>query len=185
MNPFALEHGKAAYRADIALYGLAVVILAGALARAGPSVSRTEIAAVALAGLAAWTLVEYALHRFVLHGVDPFRRWHALHHDRPMALICTPTILSATLFLTLVFLPALLFGGRWRAGALTLGLLAGYLAYTITHHATHHWHGGNAWFRQRKRWHALHHHGEKPACFGVTSGFWDHVFGTAAPAARR
>ncbi len=184
MNLFALEHSKAAYRADIALYGFAVALLAVALLRAGPDVGRIEIAAVALAGLAGWTLVEYVLHRFVLHGIAPFRRWHALHHERPMALICTPTILSASLFLVLVFLPALILGGRWRAGALTLGLLAGYLAYTLTHHGTHHWRSRNAWFNQRKRWHALHHHGDRPACFGVTTGFWDRVFGTAGRARR-
>lgn len=184
MNLFALEHGRAAYLADIALYGIAVALLGAALTQAGPDVPRREIVAVALAGVALWSLVEYALHRFVLHGIEPFRRWHGLHHDRPMALICTPTILSASLFVVLVFLPALLLGGRWRAGALTLGLLTGYLAYTVTHHATHHWHGRSAWLRKRKRWHALHHHDRSPACFGVTTGFWDRVFGTAGRARR-
>ncbi len=30
-----------------------------------------------------------------------------------------------------------------------------------------------------KRRHALHHHYDETANFGVTSGFWDHVFRTA------
>jgi cyclopropane-fatty-acyl-phospholipid synthase len=184
MNPFALEHGRAACAADIAIYAAAVAILAGVLIGADAKAPRIELAALALAGLAGWTLVEYAMHRFVLHGIEPFRRWHALHHERPRALIGTPTILSALIFVVLAFLPALVLAGPWRAGALTLGLVAGYLAYTVMHHATHHWSGRIAWLNRRKRWHALHHHGARPACFGVTTGFWDRAFGTAGGARR-
>ncbi|GAB1426064.1 hypothetical protein MASR2M16_32980 [Thauera terpenica] len=39
-----------------------------------------------LAGLVGWTLIEYLLHRFMLHRVEPFRAWHVEHHrhaDRP------------------------------------------------------------------------------------------------------
>ena len=97
----------------------------------------------------------------------------------PPPLIFTPTLASATLIAGLVWLPALLVGGLWRACALTLGVLAGYLAYTITHHAVHHWRADNAWLRERKRWHALHHHAPLPQCFGVTSAFWDRVCGTS------
>ena len=184
---FNLEHSKAAYRADFGLYAAAVVALA-ALLLDGPRDRWLELGSIALAGLASWSVIEYALHRFVLHGVEPFRSWHAEHHQRPTALICAPTILSATLIAVLVFLPALLCIGLWRATALTLGVLTGYLAYAITHHATHHWRADSAWLRQRKRWHGLHHHGGlQPACFGVTSALWDHVLGSgprAAAAAR-
>jgi cyclopropane-fatty-acyl-phospholipid synthase len=184
MNPFALEHGRIAYLADFVLYGLAVAFMGAVLLSGGPGVSRAEIAAFALAGLAGWTLVEYALHRFVLHGLDPFRHWHALHHERPKARIGTPTILSMLVFLVFAFVPSLVMVGPSRAGAITLGLVAGYLAYALVHHGTHHWSGRVAWFNRRKRWHALHHHGARPACFGVTTGFWDRVFGTAGQARR-
>ena len=121
MELFALEHSKAAYRADFALYATAVVLLAGFLAYDGPREQWLGIASIALAGLVSWTAIEYVLHRFVLHGMQPFRRWHAEHHQRPRALICSPTIMSASLIVVLVFLPALLLGGLWRACALTLG----------------------------------------------------------------
>ena len=181
MGLFALEHSKVAYRADFALYGTAVAVLAAVLWVAGPRQQWLTMLALVLLGLGGWTAIEYALHRFVLHGLQPFRRWHAQHHQRPTALICTPTVLSATLIAALVFLPALAWGNLWRACALTLGLLGGYLVYTITHHATHHWRADNAWLKQRKRWHALHHHRAvgKPGCYGVTSAFWDRVFGSA------
>lgn len=179
MDLFQLEHSNVAYRTDFVLYGLAILMLAIFLGMIGLREQRVAIIALALGGLAGWTAIEYALHRFVLHGLQPFSRWHAEHHRRPTALICLPTILSATLIAMLVFLPALLLGELWQACALTLGLLTGYLGYSITHHAIHHWHSSNPWIKQRKRWHALHHHMDRPGCYGVTSEFWDHLFGTA------
>jgi len=178
MSFFTMEHSKAAYRIDFALYGIAVVLLAAFLLVAGPRGQRLEITVFVGVGLVSWTLIEYALHRFVMHALQPFRRWHAEHHQRPTALICTPTILSATLIATLVFLPTLVLSGNLlRACALTLGVLIGYLFFSITHHAIHHWRANSSWLKHRKRWHALHHHaiGES-GYFGVTSVFWDQVF---------
>ena len=179
MGLMTLEHSKAAYRADFALYASAVAGLATFLLVTSPQERWLAITTFALLGLLGWTAIEYGLHRFVLHGLPPFRRWHAAHHDRPQALICAPTLVSAALIASLVFLPALLLGDLWRACALTLGVLAGYLAYAVTHHATHHWRADNPWLQRRKRWHALHHHAGEPGCYGVTSPFWDHVFGSS------
>jgi sterol desaturase/sphingolipid hydroxylase (fatty acid hydroxylase superfamily) len=177
MGLFALEHSRRAYHADFALYGSAVLALAFLAAAVAPRDQWATTAALTLAGLASWSAIEYVLHRFVLHGLQPFRGWHEAHHDRPTALICAPTILSATLIFALVFVPAWLIIELWRACALTLGVVAGYLAYAITHHATHHWRGRSAWLQRRKRWHALHHHDKEPRrCYGVTSAVWDHVF---------
>lgn len=177
MGLLTLEHSKAAYRLDFAVYGASVAALAAVLLVAAPREQGWEIVALALLGLASWTAIEYALHRFVLHGMQPFSRWHAEHHERPQALICAPTIVSASLIAALIFLPALLLLGVWFSCALTLGVLTGYLAYAITHHATHHWRSDNAWLRRRKRSHALHHHATlEPGGYGVTSTFWDHVF---------
>lgn len=179
MDFFSLEHSKAAYRLDFAVYGGAVAALAALLLVAAPREQAWTMASFAFLGLASWTAIEYGLHRFVLHGVQPFRRWHAEHHERPQALICAPTVVSASLIAALIFLPALLLGGVWSACALTFGVLTGYLAYAITHHATHHWRADNAWLRRRKRCHALHHHAvAEPGAYGVTSAFWDHVFGS-------
>lgn len=135
--------------------------------------------ALVLLGILSWTLVEYLVHRHVLHGLQPFKRWHEAHHQRPQALLCTPTIFSASLILALVFVPAVLLGSERTACALTTGFLLGYLAYGVVHHATHHWRTDSAWLLERKRWHALHHHGRLSGRYGVTSGFWDLVFGTS------
>lgn len=182
MGLLTTEHGKTGYLLDFALYAVASTTLAVLLAVVAPHERRAEILGFALAGLATWTLVEYLLHRFVLHGLQPFRAWHAEHHRRPRALIGTPTILSAALITALVFIPAFVLSDLWRAAALTFGLLTGYLVYAIVHHATHHWHGDLAWLRAVKRHHALHHSPvAAPARYGVTSAFWDVVFRTNDP----
>ncbi|MCU7372606.1 sterol desaturase family protein [Paucibacter sp. O1-1] len=185
MRLFNIEHSRRAYRADFALYGLSCLLLSAILLLAGPPEQSLRLLGLAVAGLAGWTLLEYVLHRFVLHGLPPFKRWHAEHHRRPRALICTPTLLSATLVVSLVFVPALLLGDWWQACALTVGLLSGYLIYALTHHALHH-HGrsGQSWLQRRRLWHALHHGSghtlqHQPGHYGVTSAFWDHVFGSA------
>ena len=180
MGFLSLEHSRTAYVADFALYAAGVTALSAYLLVEASPAQATEVAACVASGLASWTAIEYGLHRFVLHHVEPFSRWHAAHHARPTALICTPTVLSATLFVLLVFMPMLMLSGPWRACAVTLGMLAGYLAYAVTHHAIHHWRADGTWLARRKLWHARHHHAATPAgSYGVTSAFWDHMFGSA------
>jgi cyclopropane-fatty-acyl-phospholipid synthase len=174
---FSVEHSKAAYLADFALLFASIVGLATFLVATGTRERWTEIAAFAFAGLAGWTFIEYVVHRFVLHGLEPFSRWHALHHRRQTDRIYAPTILTATAITGLVFLPAWMLGDLCRACALMLGVLSGYAGYSVTHHAVHHWRGASAWLRRRKRWHSLHHRpNEPPGRYGVTTAFWDHVF---------
>ena len=180
MGLLTLEHGKLAYRADFLLYALSVPALTALLLWTAARSYWLNGLFWVLVGLVSWTLIEYVLHGFVLHGLQPFRGWHEAHHQRPTALICAPTIFSATLIAVLVFLPAWVIGDLSCACSLTLGLLVGYLAYATTHHATHHWRATSSWLKARKRWHALHHHAHDPACYGVTSAFWDHVFGSGS-----
>jgi sterol desaturase/sphingolipid hydroxylase (fatty acid hydroxylase superfamily) len=179
MGLLTLEQSQLAYRADFASYGAAVLGLGAFLIESAPPGYGPTALAWTVAGIASWTVIEYVLHRFILHGLQPFRGWHEAHHQRPVALICAPTIFSGSLIFVLVFLPTWWLGGLWCACALTLGLLIGYFAYAVAHHAAHHWRADNAWLRRRKRWHALHHHAREFGCFGVTSSFWDRVFGTA------
>lgn len=183
MQLFVLEHSKFAYYADFVFYAMTSLALAVLLMIAGPQAQRLLISAYALIGLGSWTFIEYMLHRFVLHGLPPFSQWHAAHHSRPTALICAPTIFSASLIMALIFIPALLLVGFWLAVAFTFGVLVGYLTYAVVHHAIHHWHVDSAWLKRRKHCHALHHaaHGSSAKIlshYGVTSGFWDYVFGS-------
>ena len=180
------EHNKAAYLADFLVYGFTILGLTLLLVFAAPQEQGKTLLALSLIGLGSWTLLEYFIHRLILHGVQPFQAWHAEHHRRPVALIRTPTILSASLILILVFLPVLVFSNNlWRSCALTLGLLMGYFMYTITHHAIHHWHINNAWLKRRQNWHGMHHDHDEPGRYGVTSNIWDRVFRTAGQASKK
>ena len=179
MRSYALEYSGVAYVLDFVFYGVVSVALAIFLAAACPPGQRLSIAILVPVGLAVWTLVEYLIHRFLLHGMKPFSTWHAEHHQRPTALLGSPTVMSASIIFALAFLPALVLGNLWRACALTCGIAIGYLAYGAVHHATHHWRADNAWTRRRKQWHALHHSAAmRPGHYGVTTGAWDRVFGT-------
>jgi len=77
-----LKHSPSACCSDFVLYAAASLALAMTLVFTSPTGMGTRLAAWALACSAAWTPVEYPLHRLVLHGVAPFDRWHAEHHRR-------------------------------------------------------------------------------------------------------
>jgi sterol desaturase/sphingolipid hydroxylase (fatty acid hydroxylase superfamily) len=67
--------------------------------------------------------------------------------------------------------------------AATGGLVTGYLWYVFVHYATHHWQPRRDSYLYRARLrHARHHHLSHSGNFGVTTAFWDHVFGTAIEA---
>lgn len=185
MRLLELESSRTAERADFAVYGLAVLGLAVALLAGAPHPA-WALAAATVTGYLLWTVLEYGLHRFVLHGLQPFRAMHEQHHRRPGARIGTPTVVSAPLFALLVFAPAWWLADGWIASALTLGLLAGYLAYATTHHLCHHGAARSAWTLRHRRWHARHHRrAASPGCYGVSLRLWDHAFGTALVPSRR
>jgi cyclopropane-fatty-acyl-phospholipid synthase len=175
MKLFSLQFSKAGYVADSLGYVLWVVIVSGLLVRFGPRREWLDIALLMGGGLMIWTFLEYVLHRFVLHGFEPFRSMHAEHHDRPHALIGIPTLLSAALFAALVFAPAVAMMDFWKGTGLTLGVVTGYLAYGGIHHAAHHWRPSTHWLNRRKQLHAIHHR-VRNCHYGVTTSLWDWVF---------
>lgn len=173
------------YQADFYVYPALIVACTGVTLWHAPlRAVETSIAAVG-AGLLAWTALEYALHRWLLHCVPPFKRLHALHHAHPSALIGTPTWLSAPLFLAL-WAALTLDATRVVAGGLSTGLMIGYLAYAAVHDAVHHRRARpGSWLHHAKERHARHHRGEASTEFGVSSGLWDAILHTTTPAARR
>jgi sterol desaturase/sphingolipid hydroxylase (fatty acid hydroxylase superfamily) len=175
MKLASIEHSRSTYFADFAIYLAAVMGLPWVLFALAPQPIRGRLVLAALAGLAVWSLVEYAMHRLLFHGVEPFQRLHDEHHRRPNALIATPTAVSLAMIAGLFWLPASLLAGRWVGAAATLGLTAGYLVYGVLHHALHHWRVRSVWMLNCKRMHAIHHHAPRRN-FGVTMPWWDWVF---------
>lgn len=126
-----------------------------------------------------WTLVEYVIHRFILHHVVYIRDMHDQHHRSPKELIDTPIWLSLSFMTAGVLLPSWWVFGFGIAGGFTVGMTLGYLTYGLMHHAMHHWHIRHGTYLYRaKRRHAQHHASIDEGNYGVSSPFWDYVFGT-------
>ena len=56
--------------------------------------------------------------------------------------------------------------------------MLGYLMYGTMHFAIHAWNPPFRWMKPLWRNHHLHHYKDEEKGFGVSSTFWDHVFGT-------
>jgi len=177
LKNITIEHTSFAYYADFGIYLALVLLIPALMTLYAPPLLRWPIVLAGLTGLALWSLIEYAMHRYIFHGLEPFQSLHAEHHRRPLALIATPTWASLALITVLVWLPATLLGGLWLGSGVALGVTAGYLAYGVIHHGVHHWHAKNAWLHQLKRQHAIHHH-DPVVNYGVTMLWWDRAFGS-------
>ncbi len=178
--------GKLSYYCEFFLCPLFAAMLTAAVALEIPASRWPAWALTAVAGVAVWTLVEYLMHRFVFHRVPLIRAMHAKHHEEHAELVGTPAWISLPA-LALVGLALIWACGLEVGSALTVGLTLGYTWYISVHHILHHWRLPDHGYAFRlKRQHALHHHFDESANFGVTSGIWDQVFGTtvSVPAAR-
>jgi sterol desaturase/sphingolipid hydroxylase (fatty acid hydroxylase superfamily) len=171
---------KLGYFAEFFLFP-PIVLLSAALAFYGPTRPDPAIWAIVLvAGVVVWTFVEYWLHRVVFHHAPLVSRLHDLHHEDPRELIGTPAWGSLLSGLVLFALPAWALLGFGLATAAITGLAVGYLWFVFVHYAIHQWQPrhGSYLYRARLR-HAQHHYVSHGGNFGVTTGVWDHVFGTA------
>ncbi|KAI9673753.1 MAG: fatty acid alpha-hydroxylase [Trizodia sp. TS-e1964] len=143
-----------------------------------------------LFGLALWTLVEYTLHRCLFHvdrvlpdnrvGITLHFLVHGIHHYLPMdklRLVMPPALFTilATPFYHLVHL--VMYWNWHAATALFSGGIFGYICYDLTHYFLHH-RTLPAYYRDLKKYHLQHHFADFENGFGVTSRFWDRVFGT-------
>src|SRR3954463_14999706 len=139
-------------------------------------------------GLVIWTLVEYAMHRYLFH-YEPRSRWgkrlhffvHGAHHDYPQdasRLVAPPafSIPAASVF----YLLFLVVFGR-LAPAPFAGFIFGYVCYDMIHYATHHFsmkRGVGLWLKQ---YHLRHHYKDDARGYGVSNPLWDYVLGTRPP----
>jgi sterol desaturase/sphingolipid hydroxylase (fatty acid hydroxylase superfamily) len=138
---------------------------------------------VVILGFTFCGLLEYAVHRWILHGPPSMaRRGHAQHHAEPGALISTPLFVIMTAALVIWGLLGLVLSAG-VAALLVFGLYAGYNYFALVHHWQHH--RGNdparvAYLRRLERLHHLHHH-RQAVNFGISTTVWDRLFGTFQP----
>jgi 4-hydroxysphinganine ceramide fatty acyl 2-hydroxylase len=114
--------------------------------------------------------VGITLH-FLLHGVHhylPMDRYRLVMPPALLALLATPFWKVAhTIFY---------FNWYMGVGAFSGGLF-GYISYDLTHYFLHH-RNLPLWYKDLKKYHLAHHFLDYELGFGVTSRFWDRVFGT-------
>lgn len=130
-----------------------------------------------------WTFTEYFFHRWMYHAWESvFTVGHGLHHDNPIGFVTLPWFLPMPALIGLYYLLAFLWEPA-KAGLFLSVWWAGYVSYGSVHHALHHFHFRNAWFKSLVRHHKIHHKLDDRN-FGVTTFFWDRVLGTLHRKAR-
>ena len=136
-----------------------------------------------IVGFMTWGLLEYVLHRWVLHGPPSMaRRGHARHHADPRALISTPLFVIMTGALATWALVRLVLPSG-VAALLVFGLYAGYNYFALVHHLQHHRAkdlSRVAYLRRLERLHDTHHH-RQVVNYGISTTMWDRLLGTFQP----
>jgi sterol desaturase/sphingolipid hydroxylase (fatty acid hydroxylase superfamily) len=170
---------------------IAILLLVYAVLTAPGAAFQAFIALGFLIGLFLWTLAEYTLHRFLFHHKPTSPRqerifflFHGIHHAQPQVKTRLVMPLPVSIPLAVVFygffyliLAVILHAPQWVAPLMS-GFLIGYLAYDLTHYATHHFAMRSGYAKYIKRYHMQHHYKDPATRFGVSSPVWDWVFHT-------
>jgi sterol desaturase/sphingolipid hydroxylase (fatty acid hydroxylase superfamily) len=176
-----MQLSKTSYYSDFIVYPAVLIALTAAALMHASWAGAAEWLAVAMAGFLFWTFAEYVLHRIALHRMPYFSPMHGEHHAAPLAFIGTPTWISVATLGLVIYVPARAWLGFNVADGLTAGVMLGYWWYGLVHHIIHHYRNEPTapYFNELRAWHMRHHFSPKSGNFGVTTHFWDHVFGTA------
>lgn len=146
-------------------------------------------------GMGTWSFTEYMLHRFLFH-VDEllpdqplflFTHFltHGVHHLIPMdryRLVMPPLLVVPLIGLTWTLFRIPLFFLHWSMFySFYGGLVFAYVLYDLVHYFSHHgWSvPRDSHMGKMKTYHMKHHFADKyHEGYGITTKFWDRVFGT-------
>jgi sterol desaturase/sphingolipid hydroxylase (fatty acid hydroxylase superfamily) len=173
-----MRPSKLSYYSDFVVYPVVIVGLTAVGIAHSTWTERAEWSVIALAGFLLWTLLEYVLHRAVLHKKTYFAPMHGQHHASPLSFIGTPPWVSVVVLSACFLVPVWWRWGFAVADALTVGVMIGYCWYGLVHHIIHH-HAHQksfTFFDELRAWHLRHHYSPKQGNFGVTTPLWDYVF---------
>lgn len=139
-----------------------------------------------LGGIFFWTFFEYVMHRFIFHWISNNPRtqkiiyiMHGNHHEFPrdhqrLFMPPVPSMVMACVIFSLFYLIMGNFSFIFFPG-----VAMGYLVYGSMHYAIHAWRPPFKWMKPVWRNHHLHHYKSDRRGFGVSTHFWDWVFGTS------
>ena len=136
------------------------------------------VLSIMLLGLFLFSFIEYAFHRWLLHGSVRFLvEGHRAHHENPKGYDSLPFFLPGLILLAMTGMLACLLPAT--SAFLLIGTVAlGYAFYGLCHFVLHH-HGFRLAFA--RSWAANHHvhHHRTGKNFGVTTPLWDLLMGTS------
>lgn len=142
------------------------------------------------AGMIFWTFFEYLVHRFAFHFIPESKRAmkliyiiHGNHHEYPrdktrLLMPAIPSIIIASSIFGVMYFLASLVGVREFSFGFFSGFIFGYLLYGSMHYAIHAFNPPYKWMKPLWRNHHLHHYKDDRYGFGVSTTFWDRLFGT-------
>jgi dihydroceramide fatty acyl 2-hydroxylase len=132
-------------------------------------------ALIFIAGLFAWTIVEYVIHGVLAHSHRTFvTPLHNGHHLDPRAVFAMRAYIPTAVVLIVL---SIIFGTA-PGMILLFGIVAGFVVYEFVHYRIHFATPSCAVEERLRARHLAHHVKEPDAIFGVTTRIWDVVFGT-------
>jgi sterol desaturase/sphingolipid hydroxylase (fatty acid hydroxylase superfamily) len=144
------------------------------------------VLAIGVAGIFTWSLSEYCLHRYIFHfpARSKTGKWfvylfHGNHHDDPKdkTRLVMPPAGAIPIMAILYLLFSLVIPRPWIEPFCAF-FIVGYLIYDYIHYSTHHFPMRNPVAKFLKHYHLKHHYSGQGGRYGVSSPFWDSVFGT-------
>jgi sterol desaturase/sphingolipid hydroxylase (fatty acid hydroxylase superfamily) len=136
-----------------------------------------------ISGFITWTFLEYVIHRFLGHrkkGRNIVKLEHGQHHAKAnyFAPLVKKISLALVVLLVLTFLVGLIFQNIHNGFAFSFGLVSMYVIYEIAHRRFHLKAPIVRYGMKMRKSHFYHHFTNPKKNHGVTTVFWDRVFGT-------
>jgi sterol desaturase/sphingolipid hydroxylase (fatty acid hydroxylase superfamily) len=136
-------------------------------------------------GVLTFTWVEYNMHRYVFHMSTYSKarvKWqymiHGVHHEFPRDKdrLAMPPLLSVTIATILLLVFRVILGDL--VFSFLPGFIVGYAAYLSIHYMVHAFQPPRNVFKWLWINHSIHHYKNGDVVFGVSSPFWDYIYGT-------
>ena len=190
-NPVLESLTKTSLRQNVVVYGTVIAALIY-YALAVVEIPVIQFVGLFVFALFFWTFAEYMLHRYLFHWISEnkyVKRFHFVmhgsHHLYPrdkerLLMPPVPGLIMASALFLIFFAIFSLFGIGPYTWAFFPGFFLGYLLYSFVHRATHVAKPPKR-FKHIWKHHSLHHFKYPDRAFGVSTTFWDRVFGTMPP----
>ncbi|TCZ73411.1 fatty acid hydroxylase [Paenibacillus albiflavus] len=139
-----------------------------------------------LAGIVAFFLLEYVIHRYLLHGylsklMPKAHEGHEDHHNHPDELkhMLTPNVYTIPSHLFLWVVTTILLRSLHLSSCFMIGIALYQFYYEWTHFVSHRpIVPMTPWGKWMKKYHLLHHYKNSRHWYGVTNPVFDTLMGT-------